>query len=92
MMTMTVHSQFSSVQDGIYALGKAHMRSTPSVRGFPNAASEMVLIFICLTMALSRPFREDCLSLNSSFHASLLQPIDGVSICSAAETSLERQV
>ena len=25
-------SQFSSVQDGIYALGKAHTRSTPSLR------------------------------------------------------------
>ena len=30
--------QFSSVQDGIYALGKAHMRSTPFVRCFPNDA------------------------------------------------------
>ena len=28
--------QFSSVQDGIYALGKAHMRSTPSLRSFPK--------------------------------------------------------
>ena len=28
--------QFSSVQDGIYALGKAHMRSTPSLRSSPN--------------------------------------------------------
>ena len=26
---------FSSVQDGIYALGKTHMRSTPSLRSFP---------------------------------------------------------
>ena len=27
--------QFSSVQNGIYTLGKAHMRSTPSLRSFP---------------------------------------------------------
>ena len=30
--------QFSSVQDGIYALWKAHMRSTPSLRSFPKVA------------------------------------------------------
>ena len=34
--------QFSSVQDGIYALGKAHMRSNPSFRSFPNTAFETV--------------------------------------------------
>ena len=34
--------QFSSVQDGIYAHGKARMRSTPSLRIFPNAAFETV--------------------------------------------------
>ena len=28
----------SSVQDGICALGKAHMRSAPSLRHFPNVA------------------------------------------------------
>ena len=27
--------QFSSVQDGTHAFGKAHMRSTPSLRSFP---------------------------------------------------------
>ena len=32
--------QFSSVQDGIYVLWKAHMRSTPSLRSFPNVAFE----------------------------------------------------
>ena len=36
MMIMTVHLQFSSVQDGIYAPGKAHMRFTPSVRNGSN--------------------------------------------------------
>ena len=34
--------QFSSVQGGIYVPGKAHMRSTPSLRRFPNVALEMV--------------------------------------------------
>ena len=37
---MTV--QFSLVQDGIYELGKAHMRLTPSLRSFPNVAFETV--------------------------------------------------
>ena len=33
----------SSVQDGIYALGKGHMRATPSVMScFPNVAFETV--------------------------------------------------
>ena len=54
--------QFSSVQDGIYALGKAHnMCSTQFLRSFPNVAFEMVPVFIWLTMALSHPFKEDCL-------------------------------
>ena len=35
-------SQLSSVQDGIYALGKAHMRSKPSLRSFPKVAFETV--------------------------------------------------
>ena len=39
-------SLFSSVPDGIYALGKAHMHSTPSLRSFPNAAFETVAMFI----------------------------------------------
>ena len=38
--------QFSSVQDCIYALGKAHMRSTPSLRSFPNVAFETVPMFV----------------------------------------------
>ena len=46
--------RFSSVQDGIYALGKAHMFSIPSLRSFPN-----VPMFVWLMMALSRPFTED---------------------------------
>ena len=53
----------SSAQDGIYVLGKAHMRSTPSVRGFPNVAFETAPMFVWLTMALSRPFKEERLAL-----------------------------
>ena len=30
--------QFSSVQGGIYALGKAHVSPTPSLKSFPNAS------------------------------------------------------
>ena len=37
--------QFSSVQDGNYPLGKAHIRSTPSLRSFPNVAIETVPMF-----------------------------------------------
>ena len=35
-----------SVQASIYALGKAHMRSTPSLRSFPNVAFEMFPVFV----------------------------------------------
>ena len=55
--------QFSSVQDGISALGKAHMRSTLSLRSFPNVAFKMVSVFVWLIMALSRPFKDDHLVL-----------------------------
>ena len=34
--------QFSSVEDGLYALGKAHMRSTPPLSNFPSVALETV--------------------------------------------------
>ena len=39
-------------------LGNAHMRSTPSLRRFPNVAFEKVPMFVWLTMALSRPSKE----------------------------------
>ena len=55
--------QFSSVQGGIYALGKAHMRSTPSRRSFSIIGFETVPVFVWLTMALPRPFKEDRLAL-----------------------------
>ena len=38
--------QFSSVQDGIYELGKAYMRSTPSLRSFPIVALETVPMLV----------------------------------------------
>ena len=38
--------QFSSVRDGIFALGKSHMRSTPFLRRFPNVAFETVPMFV----------------------------------------------
>ena len=60
---LTNFRHLSSVQDGIYALGKALMRSTPSLIRFPNIAFEMVLMLVWLTMALSRPFKEDRLAL-----------------------------
>ena len=74
VVVVVVHSdtmaQFSSVQDGISALGKAHMRATPSLRSFPNVASETVPVFVRLTMALSRRFKEDCLALPLSMSLS----------------------
>ena len=70
--------QFSSVQDGIYVLGKAHKRLTPSIRSLPNVAFETVPMFVRLTMALSRPFKQNPLAFPQSLKASLLQAIDGV--------------
>ena len=69
----------SPVQDGrpIYALGKAHMRSTPSLRNFPCVALETVPMLVWLTMAFSRRLKEDhwglslCLCLSHPFHVSL---------------------
>ena len=37
---------FGSFQDGICALGKAHMHSTSFLRRFPNVAFETVSMFI----------------------------------------------
>ena len=36
----------SSVQDGIYVLGKVHMSSTPSLRSLPSVAFETVAVFV----------------------------------------------
>ena len=38
--------RFSSVPDGIYALGKSLMRSIPSLRRFPNVPDETVPMFV----------------------------------------------
>ena len=38
--------EFSSVQDGICALGKAHMRSILSLGSFPNVPFETVPMFV----------------------------------------------
>ena len=53
--------QFSSVQDGMYALGKAHI----------------LLSEVFPTLRLKR-FQCSWLTMASSFHASLLQEVDGV--------------
>ena len=69
--------KFSSVQEGIYALGKSHMRSTPSLRSFPkrclwNSSNVLLIDDDPLSSFQGRS------SSGSSFHASLLQAIDGV--------------
>ena len=46
--SMLVLGVISSVQDGICALRKAHMRSTPSFRSFPNVAFETVPMFVLI--------------------------------------------
>ena len=58
-LIMKIIVPFSSAQDGINALGKARMRSIPSLRGFPNVAFEIVSMLVWLTMSLSRPLKED---------------------------------
>ena len=58
--------QFSLVQAGISALRKANMHSITSLRSFPNVAFETVPMFVWLTMALSRPFKEDHLAVSLS--------------------------
>ena len=37
--------QLSSVQDDVYLLRKAHMRSTQSLKSFPNIASNSSIFF-----------------------------------------------
>ena len=48
----------SSVQVGIYRLGKAHKCSILSFKSFCCVACETVML-VCLVVALSCPFRED---------------------------------
>ena len=64
MFQLTVPSvQFSSVQDGICALGRAHVCFTPYLRCFASVAFETVLMFVWLLMAHSCPLKEDYLVL-----------------------------
>ena len=59
---------FTSVQDGVsYALGKAHMRSTPSLRGFsPSVAFETLSDRRWPSLVLSRKIVESFVFLASS--------------------------
>ena len=43
-LSLSLLVQFSP--NGIYALGKAHMLSTPSLRGFSNVSFETVPMFV----------------------------------------------
>ena len=65
--------QFSSVQDGIYALGKAHMRSTRSLRSSPTLPLKR---FQCSSFSDDGP--PSSFQGRSSSAPSLLQAIDGV--------------
>ena len=58
-------------------LRKAHMRSIPSVRIFPNVAFQKVQMFVLADDGSVSSFGGRSSSA-SSFHASLLQTIDGV--------------
>ena len=89
-----VSSRFNSVQDGVYALGNAHMRFTSSFRRFPNIAFDTVPMDLWLTMALSRPFKEDRLahplSMSLCFRRSMVRcpwlfPAGSVSCSSALQ-------
>ena len=62
--------QFSSVQEGIYTFRKARLHSSPSRRSFPSV--ETVPVMVCLTMALSLPFKDNCSVVNASLSAGVL--------------------
>ena len=54
------HAKVSAVQDGIYAHGKACMRSTSSLRSFPQVFFETSLKLVWLAMAgISGRLKED---------------------------------
>ena len=81
-----------SVQDGIYAIGKAHMRSTPSLRNCPNVAGSNVRPIVDAGPLSSFEGRS---SSASSFHASLLQAIDDVmslALCPQVASQVDRSV
>ena len=64
IIMFSVPVQFSSVQDGIYVLGKVHMRSIPSlslrlkdVRKITAAATTMIIfVFVCGYIVISSAF------------------------------------
>ena len=74
-------AQFSSVQFKVVSMRseKVHMRSTPSLTQLPNVAFETVPVF---SLTDDGPFSsfQGKSSSASSFHASLLQEIDGVNV------------
>ena len=82
--------QFNSIQDGIYALGKAHnMRSAPSFRSVPNVAFENGSNVRLIDYGPLSSFQGRSSSA-SSFLTSLLQAIDGVmslALCPAGSVS-----
>ena len=57
------------------------MHSTLSIRGFPNVAFETVPVFVWLTMALSRPFKEDRLALPLSTPLSSRRSMMPLALC-----------
>ena len=68
--------QFNSVQDGSYGLGKPHTRSTLSQK-FPERRLRNGSNVRLIDDGSLSPF-QGRLTSSSSFHASLLQAIDGV--------------
>ena len=76
---MTDKIQFSSVQDGIYALGKAHDYVLhPVSQIFPTVAFEIVPMFVLLTMGWPSLVLSMISSNTSASHASLLKAIHTV--------------
>ena len=67
IVSLAAFFSYTSVQDGIYALGETHMSSTLSLRRFLSAAFETVptfvwlpmVMYVWLTMVLFHPFDED---------------------------------
>ena len=69
--------QFASVPDSIYALGKAHMRSTTH-ENFPDVAFKIVPSFVWMTRTHTRAFKEDRRALLFHSYVPLLQAIEDV--------------
>ena len=46
MYFLSLSKQFSAVQNGVYALGKTHLRPARSLGGFPSVACETVLMLV----------------------------------------------